>query len=1100
MIRLSYLLFLLCVLFAGTAPLSAQDVTINELYNSSGNDEWVELLVVSDSVDLRGWNLRDFSSGGAAQNPLVFTTSTLWSNLRAGTVIVVARPENTSLAEDFDPSDYLLVIKSSNGIYFSGTAFLFAGSSDAIQIRTTANVHVFGVSWGAANASSIPDPKVHFTGSSSSGTSISFNEDSLPELPIPTNWTINNSAITLGTGNTATNASWLNQLRSRADGSGTARIQPDTLNAGDVGSLEITYGRDAQFSITALRVIIPPAFIWSRQASDVTYTNMTATLIVNGDTITFDGVTFSADSTIITLLNVTAPDSTAFYPFRVQSRSTSFGNVNPVPIVTVFGHAAPIASVKGNDSLGIPLRLGELATIRAIVTAGNQFGGPSYLQDNSGGIAIFGSSFSTVVSIGDEVNVSGVVSPFNGLSELVNPRLHQVVTTGNVLDPLTVTCAQLFNDGAMGVELYEGLLVRLNSVSVGDTFGNPIATWAVSGAGTNYRLFDATGHVDIRVDNDVNFANTPAPQGLFDLMGVVGQFKPSSPFIGGYQVLPRFASDIFATGPIIASFPVETDIQPTGLTVAWETINIGTSYVRYGITPALELGVVGDDSLKHNHNVTLTALIPGTVYYIRAFSVAGTDTSYASTLVASTASPPQTTGQRNVYFNKSVNTSLAWFEQAQGNQHLPSKIIARINNAQRSVDAALYSLSGTVGSDIATALINAKNRGVKVRVIGEYDNRGTSPWSTLTTNGIPVIFDLYGANDGSGLHHNKFFVLDYRGGAPESVWVFTGSWNPTDPGTTSDYQNAIEIQDVALAGAYTLEFNEMWGSNGDVPNPSVSRFGARKTNNTPHKFVIGGRSVESYFSPSDRVTSKLLAAVNGADQSVGFALLTLTRSDIANALVAKKNAGKAVRGVLDNGTDAGSQYSFLVSNNVDVLLKTGSGLLHHKYAIIDAENPYWNSVTITGSHNWSNNAENSNDENTLFVYDGNITNQYLQEFAARYYQFGGTDTIRVGVESADGDVPGSFSLSQNYPNPFNPSTTIQFALPVAGKVTLKVFNVIGQEVVSLLNEPMNAGTYRVRFTAGGLASGVYFYRLEAVPSGGIGRASFLETKKFILLK
>jgi phosphatidylserine/phosphatidylglycerophosphate/cardiolipin synthase-like enzyme len=341
--------------------------------------------------------------------------------------------------------------------------------------------------------------------------------------------------------------------------------------------------------------------------------------------------------------------------------------------------------------------------------------------------------------------------------------------------------------------------------------------------------------------------------------------------------------------------------------------------------------------------------------------------------------------------------------------------------------------------------------------------------------------------------HNKYFVFDGRAGAPESVWVVTGSWNPTLPGTQDDYQNVIEFQDVALANAYTLECNEMWGSNTDVPNAGNSRFGARKLDNTPHRFVIGGRNVESYFSPSDRATSKIVSAIDGAQHSVGFTLLTLTRTEIASSILARKNAGKKVRGQLDNGTDQGSQYNFLLSNGVDIHLKTGGpGLLHHKYGIIDAENPVWNGLTITGSHNWTSAAENSNNENMVIVHDANITNQYLQEFAARYYQFGGLDSILVGVDQVDNQIPTSFSLLQNYPNPFNPTTRIQYALPSAQRVLLKVYDILGREVATLVNEQQNPGSYRVELNAGGLASGVYFYRLEA--------GKFVEQRKMLLLK
>jgi phosphatidylserine/phosphatidylglycerophosphate/cardiolipin synthase-like enzyme len=160
--------------------------------------------------------------------------------------------------------------------------------------------------------------------------------------------------------------------------------------------------------------------------------------------------------------------------------------------------------------------------------------------------------------------------------------------------------------------------------------------------------------------------------------------------------------------------------------------------------------------------------------------------------------------------------------------------------------------------------------------------------------------------------------------------------------------------------------------------------------------------------------------------------------------------------------------------------------------IADAEFPYWNSITLTGSHNWSNSAENSNNENTLIVRDGNITNQYLQEFAARYYQFGGTDSIRVSVDERDQTNPQSFMLSQNFPNPFNPSTRIEYQIPVRSFVRLKVFDLLGREVQILVNQDQPPGTYRIDLNGSNFASGVYIYRMEA--------GSVVLHRKMLLLK
>jgi predicted acyltransferase (DUF342 family) len=93
-------------------------------------------------------------------------------------------------------------------------------------------------------------------------------------------------------------------------------------------------------------------------------------------------------------------------------------------------------------------------------------------------------------------------------------------------------------------------------------------------------------------------------------------------------------------------------------------------------------------------------------------------------------------------------------------------------------------------------------------------------------------------------------------------------------------------------------------------------------------------------------------------------------------------------------------------------------------------------------------------------------------------------------------VPQGFTLSQNYPNPFNPSTTIQYSLETAAQVSLKVYNILGDEVATLVNGRQEAGSYAVSFNAGtgisGLSSGVYFYRMQA--------GSFVSTKKLVLMK
>jgi hypothetical protein len=97
----------------------------------------------------------------------------------------------------------------------------------------------------------------------------------------------------------------------------------------------------------------------------------------------------------------------------------------------------------------------------------------------------------------------------------------------------------------------------------------------------------------------------------------------------------------------------------------------------------------------------------------------------------------------------------------------------------------------------------------------------------------------------------------------------------------------------------------------------------------------------------------------------------------------------------------------------------------------------------------------------------------------------------TGVEDVPA-LPTVYALEQNYPNPFNPSTVITYALPKQSPVTLKIYDVVGRVVATLIEETQAPGTYSLRFDASGLASGVYFYRIVA--------GSFADTKKLLLVR
>jgi hypothetical protein len=103
-----------------------------------------------------------------------------------------------------------------------------------------------------------------------------------------------------------------------------------------------------------------------------------------------------------------------------------------------------------------------------------------------------------------------------------------------------------------------------------------------------------------------------------------------------------------------------------------------------------------------------------------------------------------------------------------------------------------------------------------------------------------------------------------------------------------------------------------------------------------------------------------------------------------------------------------------------------------------------------------------------------------------------TMNLAMGVNNNNTGTPKEFALFQNYPNPFNPVTKIRYELPIAGFASLKVYNMLGMEVATIVNEEKKAGRYIVDFDGTNLASGVYFFKFQV--------ANFVQTRKMILLK
>jgi phosphatidylserine/phosphatidylglycerophosphate/cardiolipin synthase-like enzyme len=705
-----------------------------------------------------------------------------------------------------------------------------------------------------------------------------------------------------------------------------------------------------------------------------------------------------------------------------------------------------------------------------------------FVQDATAGILVCcAQSF----KIGDSLRIYGPVAQHEGLTHLLADSIIYL-GTGVLPEPFPLTCSQV--NHALDenfLEAHESRLIRLNEVTSRNT--TPFIT-----------LLDQSGPCKLFLEPNTGVSS---PSGNFSIIGLLIQKDASRPFTGDYYIMPRFPSDIIYKGaPKLVELPFESDLQSHQVTISWVTSNDASSVIKFGKTMAYELGRVGDSTGVVKHSQTISNLEPATIYHCRVVSTNALGSVQSGDLLFSTASRVESRGTIYVFFNKSVDTSVQTTQPALGLLDLDIKLMERIEAARHSIDICSYNLAL---SQVASTLVAAKNRGVSVRLIteAEYDD---DRLNSLRAVGVPIINDKLGGQDGFGLMHNKFVIFDARD--PSSAaddWVWTGSYNFTYAATTRYAENAILIQDESLAQCYLLEFNEMWGSATEAPDPAQSRFGSLKQNNTPHVFNINGRRVRQYMSPGDYVLEQLYQLVESADFNIRFCIFDFTLESLASRMELQRNLrpGLVVRGVFDSGQTYGSYNVFPQLKNsdgtgwnppADVWRWYGDNLLHHKYLMIDADHPESNPVVASGSYNWSNSAENSNDENILIFEDAEIANWYFQEFSNRYREAGGS--ARVAGFSA---APRRAEVAQNFPNPFNRVTRIQFQIDLAAKVTLAVYNLQGQLVKILVDGHRQPGHYAETWdatdaTGQEVSSGIYYYRLQSNQE--------IDIKKLLLVK
>jgi phosphatidylserine/phosphatidylglycerophosphate/cardiolipin synthase-like enzyme len=704
--------------------------------------------------------------------------------------------------------------------------------------------------------------------------------------------------------------------------------------------------------------------------------------------------------------------------------------------------------------------VGSTVTVRGIVTNGSELGSIRYVQDGTAGIALYGTNLSSLQR-GDSVLATGTLTSYNNLLEIT--PVASFTNLGAQPEPAyQVKTPSQFNESV------ESEVLQFNNC----TFALGGGTFA---GNTNYNVTSGGQALTVRIANTSPLVGAVIPAVPVHLTGIGSQFC-SSPTTGcttGYQHLLRDATDILYIASIFVTTPLaQINLTTTSFDVNWSTNIAGSSsYIKYGTTPSLIGGTIVANNAA-NHTVSLSGLSPATIYYVQGLAINGADT--AKTLAAPFCTQSLSSGKITAYFNRIPDLSFsAGIDARYIGGFIPDTLAAYINRATESLDICIYNWdNGVGGMKIVTAVNAAHARGVSVRVV--YDGSTVNSGTLALTGAIRKYSSTQGAN--YTIMHNKFVIIDENASDPNLPLVWTGSTNWTAQQLASDANNVIIFQDQSLARGYKLEFDEMWGNSTQTAaaSPGTSKFGQYKRDNTPHEYIIGGHNVQCYFSPSDQTNTKILDAIETANTDLYFAQFAMTRSDLGYKIKDQIALNSlASKGLIDDSSSSAIPYNILKpSMGADLALYKHSWSLHDKYLIVDQSNFQSDPLVLTGSHNWSNNGNNKNDENTVIVHHNEIANQYYQDFMGRWCEREGMACTLSGAADA---LQASLTI---YPNPNAGEFVIQLDAAESAAAHVTLYDVTGK-LVHAVQASLVAGINKLDVKASGLVAGIYLVRVSA---------------------
>ncbi len=531
-----------------------------------------------------------------------------------------------------------------------------------------------------------------------------------------------------------------------------------------------------------------------------------------------------------------------------------------------------------------------------------------------------------------------------------------------------------------------------------------------------------------------------------------GSFVGSGTFNGALLNEP-YSATVKPTNVLNTSATLNALVNPQGFSTSY--------YFSYGTDPAnLAINTSTKDAGSGSFNVSISEDISGltanTIYYYKV-----TATNVNGTTVSDT---------RNLFTNNSIPRTdlVVWLRADQG----------------------VTSSSGNVSEWIDLSSCNNKaeqnNSSNKPTVVSEAINLNPA----LSFNGTTSKLTLP-TSASLGIQSNPYEMFFAAKSSSSNVqFLIAGGAN-----------EQFEYHLNGAAGARFIPVTSVYidqGTAGNYTNGNAHVFSARASESGG---VVRVDGVDAGTSSGNILSSNSGNLLIGArsDNTYYF------EGSIAEVIIYNTNLSSADRNTVEQylanryGITSGALPVELTSftanyNDGKVLLnwQTATEVNNYGFEIqLKKDNGEWRKIGFQQGHGNLNSPKNySFTDNLALAHNLNLDRISYRlkqiDFDGKYEY---SDVVEVKVET-----PTQFMLAQNYPNPFNPETIINYQLPQAGHVTLKVYNVLGKEVATLVDEQKEAGTYycKLRIENGELPSGIYFYRLKA--------AAFIATKKFLLVK